>query len=173
MKNLILIGYKSSGKTYFGRLLAKSLNVNFVDTDWLVEELYEKIYGEKKDCKQISIKLGEEGFRRLEEIVVRNLKNTSGAIISLGGGTVLSEKNCHLVKALGTLIYLETDKVTIKKRMFTNGHPSFLDPKNPDESFEKMFINRKSIYENIACYKLQTLRKSEEKILEELREYYS
>ena len=36
--NIVLIGYRCSGKTTVGRLLARNLKRNFLDTDRLIEE---------------------------------------------------------------------------------------------------------------------------------------
>lgn len=167
-QNLILYGYKASGKTYFGKLLAQKLEINFIDTDLLIENLYEKEFQNKLSCREISQKLGEGGFRHLEEKVIKNLKNISHAVIALGGGTVLNKKNCLILKDLGKLIYLQADKETIKNRIFKEGIPSFLDPKDPITSFEKMYEKRKSIYENLDSIRLRLSGRTNSSILQEL-----
>ncbi|MBI3236336.1 MAG: hypothetical protein HYZ48_01300 [Chlamydiales bacterium] len=38
--NTILIGFKSCGKTYFGKKLAEHLSLPFIETDSLIEKEY-------------------------------------------------------------------------------------------------------------------------------------
>jgi len=167
-QNLILFGYKASGKTFFGTLLAQKLNSFFIDTDQLIEELYKKEFQEECNCRQISIKIGEEGFRRLEKRVIDNLNGVTHTIIALGGGAVLDPENCFALRELGKLIYLEVDKETLKRRIFASGIPSFLDPQNPEDSFEKMYEERKPIYEKISTYTIALHGKTDHQILDEL-----
>lgn len=166
--NLILFGYKSSGKTHFGRLLSQELECSFIDTDQLIEELYEKKYFKKLNCREISIKISAEGFRLLETTVIESLKEVSNTIISVGGGAVLNPENCLMLKKHGKLIYLEVDKETIRQRIFENEIPSFLDPKDPDGSFERMYEERKAIYSTISTFKVNLLKKTDRQILDEL-----
>lgn len=166
--NLILYGYKSSGKTYFGKLIAHELGKIFIDTDQLVEEFYEKQFCEKLDCRQISIKLGEEGFRNMETTVINSLEKKTDAIISVGGGAVLNPKNCLKLGTVGKLVYLQVDKELIRQRIFLNGIPSFLDPLDPYTSFEKMYEERKPIYSKISPFKVSLREKTDREVLDEL-----
>lgn len=167
-QNLILFGYKSSGKTFFGSLLARELEVPFIDTDQCIEKLYKEEFQEECSCRQICIKLRETGFRMLEERVIDSLEEVSNAIIALGGGTILNPRNCLKLEKLGKLVYLEADKKTIKHRIFSNGVPSFLDQKNPEKSFESMYEERRPIYEKISSFTIKVHDKTDQQILNEL-----
>ena len=167
-KNLILFGYKSSGKSYFGKLIAQELGVLFLETDELIEEMYEKKFHEKLNCRQISIKIGEDGFRLLEKKIIDSIEPESHAIISVGGGTVLNPDNCSKLKKNGKLIYLEVDKEIIKQRIFSNEIPSFLDPRDPERSFEKMYNERKPIYSQVGTFKVSIQKKTDRQVLDEL-----
>jgi shikimate kinase len=166
--NLIIFGYKSSGKTYYGKLLAQKLQCIFIDTDQLIEELYEKQFQQKLNCRQIYLTIKEERFRQLEHEIIDSLKETSNSIIAVGGGTILSANNYLKLKKLGTLVFLEVEKKIIKERILSKEIPSFLDAKNPDTSFEKMYAERLLIYANIPSFKLKTQGKSDSQILDEL-----
>ena len=168
-QNLILFGYKGSGKTHCGYLLAQDLRSNFIDTDQWVEGLYEKEFHEKLNCRQISLKIREEGFRKLEERVIDSIEGVNNSVIAVGGGAVLNSENCLKLRKLGKLVYLEVDKVTIKQRIFNNGIPSFLDPNDPEKSFEEMYDERKSIYERVSSFKVNVQNKTERQILDELK----
>ena len=83
-KKIVLIGMMGSGKTTVGRILSKSLKLNFIDTDILIE----------KNCgikiRKIFDKYGEEYFRRTEEKIILDIllnKKTPG-VIALGGGVI-------------------------------------------------------------------------------------
>ncbi len=168
-QNLILFGYKSSGKTFFGSLLAQELEMLFIDTDQLVEKLYKNEFQEECNCRQISIKMGEIGFRILENRVIDGLKEVTNAIIALGGGAVLNSENCLKLEKLGRLVYLEADKETIKQRIFSDGIPTFLDPIDPEKSFEKMYEERKPVYEKVSAFKIKIHGKTDQQILDGLK----
>ncbi len=167
-QNLILCGFKSSGKTFLGTLLAKEQACLFFDADHLIEDLYQKKFQEKCTCRQISIKLGENGFRMLEKGAIDQLKDVANAVIALGGGAVLDLENCARIQKLGKIIYLEADKETIQRRIFCSGLPSFLDPLAPEESFERMYASRQSIYEKVCALKVDMRGKTNRQVLDEL-----
>ena len=58
---IVLMGIKHSGKTSLGKLLAKTLNLTFMDLDNLLEEQYSK--NRILDFRQLYVKFGESGFR--------------------------------------------------------------------------------------------------------------
>lgn len=157
--NIILFGFKRCGKTHFGKLLAKKLNRPFIDTDHLIEEAY----GEK--CRQIALKIGDKAFRELEKQAVASLSTEQGAIISVGGGAILDPDNAKKLAELGTLIYLQIDKETLKKRLLSGDLPSYLDPEDRMSSFEAMYQERKAIYEHIPALRIDMAGKSEQDIL--------
>lgn len=170
-RNLILYGYKSTGKTYFGQLLSKDLGWVFIDTDQQIEKHFEQNFHEKLDCRQISVKIGEEGFRLLEKQIIIRLKHQTDAIISLGGGAVLDPENCRLLNKMGKLIYLEHDKEIIKSRILKEGIPSFLDSNDPEASFNQMYNARKLIYERTSSYHVNLQNKANHQVLEELKQH--
>jgi shikimate kinase len=161
-RNLILFGDKAVGKTYFGRLLAQELRVVFVETDLLIEERG------GASCRQIYLNMGERHFRRLERDVVRSLKPPAGAIIAVGGGTVLDPESCAVLSGFGPLVYLEAEKETIRQRMLSGGVPAFLDRQDPERSFEKIYEERKLIYEQICSFKIKIHKKTDRQVLDEL-----
>lgn len=168
-QNLILFGYKGSGKSLFGKLLAEKLQIKFIDTDLLIEKSYEEKFSIQASCREISVKLGESGFRQLESEIVHDLDMETKAIIAVGGGTLLNMANFYKLKETGKLVYLEVSKEIIKKRIFESGIPSFLDEKDPEYSFEKMYEERKPLYEKIEAFKIKIDEKSTEEIMDILK----
>ena len=82
---IILIGMMGSGKSTIGKVIAKKLDLNLVDTDGLIEERS----GIK--IKDIFERFGEEHFRKLEREVFLSLSEDENIVISTGGGAVLND----------------------------------------------------------------------------------
>ncbi|HOM27495.1 MAG TPA: shikimate kinase, partial [bacterium] len=109
-KNIVLIGFMGTGKTEVGILLAKRLNMNFVDTDKLIEER------EKDRIVRIFEVKGEEYFREIEEKIIEEVSNYKNCVIATGGGAVIREKNYNNLKKNGILICLKATPEEIYKR---------------------------------------------------------
>ncbi len=147
--NLILFGFKGSGKTHFGKLLALKMHRPFIDTDDLITELYTKETGHRRKIKEIYAKLGPEGFRAFEKKAIQFLKNVGDSIIALGGGTILDPENVEFLQKIGALVFLKAASEKLKKRIFKEELPLFWDKKNPEESFWEMIQEREPIYRSI------------------------
>jgi shikimate kinase len=139
--NLILCGFQGIGKTLFGRELAKELSWAFLDTDCLLEKEH------KMAVSMLYQKVGEKKFRLLEEEVVASLVNISHTVVSLGGGTPLSEKNRFLLRKIGCVIYLScSEEELLSSLMQREPFPSYIDCSHPEESIRQLFQHRDPIY---------------------------
>ena len=79
-KNLVFLGMMGSGKSSIGSLIAKKLQLNFIDIDNVIEnELGLSI-------KKIFETKGENYFRKFEEQTTLKKLKLSSTVISLGGG---------------------------------------------------------------------------------------
>ena len=79
-ENLVFLGMMGSGKSSIGSLVAKKLNLEFIDID---KEIEKKLGISIKEIFEIK---GESHFRELEEKVTLNKLKLSSKVISLGGG---------------------------------------------------------------------------------------
>ncbi len=79
-ENLVFLGMMGSGKSSIGSLVAKKLNLEFIDID---KEIEKKLGISIKEIFEIK---GESHFRELEEKITLNKLKLSSKIISLGGG---------------------------------------------------------------------------------------
>ena len=169
--NLILAGFKSCGKTTTGKALAKELKLEFVELDGALEEHYSEKHNERLSFREIYKKHGEEFFRNFENSILIKLKDKKNIVLSLGGGTPLLEENKEIIKKIGKVIYLDTDKEVLKCRILKNNElPAFLDKERPEEFFEEVFNKRKPIYSEIADYRIKIKDEPISEILKKINE---
>ncbi len=154
--NLILFGFKASGKTHFGKRLSHLLHRPFIDTDDLLLELYKQETDKKRSLRQIYQDLGDNSFRLLEKRSLQLLKRVQNAIIALGGGAVLDPENVAFLQTVGALVFLKASPEKLKTRMFREELPPFLDPKDPEKSFYQMVHEREPLYRSIPARTVDT-----------------
>jgi shikimate kinase len=106
-----IIGFKNSGKTTFGRKLAKRLDMGFIDLDEFIEAK------EGEAIPEIYTRLGEEGFRRLEWKALKEVVQHDNLVVSTGGGAPCHCDNMKLMEQHGDVIYLRVTDETLVKRL--------------------------------------------------------
>lgn len=165
----ILVGFHSSGKTRFGKLLAEAASFAHLDTDRLIEEMYAKQFGKRFPCRKIALKLGMDLFRQIEKRAIAELDPKRSTIVSTGGGTPVDPENCTKLKRIGKIVYLNTPAAIILERLRKNGIPSFIDRDRIEESFRELYESRKPIYEQAADHEINLENRSDETVLEQLK----
>jgi len=160
--NVFLIGYRCTGKSTIGRLLAEKLHLPFADAD---REL------EKEHCMTIAEMVslhGWEYFREKEREILVCLCKKDKQIIATGGGVILSPENIRTMKKNGTVIWLKADVRTITSRMLADDktqsqRPALTDKGLTDEIGENLAL-RCPLYENAADICADTDRISAEEL---------
>ena len=99
-ENIVLIGMPGVGKTSTGEVLARLLHRSWIDTDFLIKQ---KAHCDAATYLQTH---GEAAFRRLEHEVIQEISGMSGAVISCGGGVVVTPSNYQLLRQNGKFVYL-------------------------------------------------------------------
>lgn len=140
-KNIALIGYMGTGKTTIGKKLAKSLNLNMVDTDALIEEQ------QNRSIAQIFETDGEAGFRQLEGELLKVLVTKKDLLISTGGGIILDENNRQILKANTFLVSLTAKPESIYARVKDDTKRPLLQGGDPYHKIVTMMEERKPFYE--------------------------
>ncbi len=77
--NIVLTGFMGSGKTTVGRKLSKELDMEFVDTDAIIEKKM------NMPITDIFVKYGEKYFRDIETETAKETENMKNCVISTGG----------------------------------------------------------------------------------------
>jgi shikimate kinase len=107
-----LIGYRGSGKTTVGRIVAARLKWGFVDCD----ERIVRLTG--MTIREIFERRGERAFRDLESQVIDEVSRLRQTIISFGGGALDRVENCKAVIAAGVkLVYLRCQPAELLRRI--------------------------------------------------------
>lgn len=115
--NLILTGFMGTGKTTVGRLLARELDYEFVDSDALIEA--------REGCTIADIfrGRGEGAFRALEAEAARELAGRRGLVIATGGRMMLDRENAAVLGRTGRVFCLRAAPGEILARVSGPGQP--------------------------------------------------
>lgn len=99
-RNIVLSGMPASGKSTVGKLIAKQLGRELLDTDRLIVE-------REGDIPTIFREKGEKYFRNLESSVIRDVAVLSGKVVSLGGGAILRDENVKALRQNGAIFFID------------------------------------------------------------------
>lgn len=170
---LVLIGFKNAGKSHFGKLAAAEAGAPFIDTDRLIEKLYFDTTGKLLTCREIFHSSGEKLFRLLEKQAIESISFDRPQIIALGGGALTSPGALeHLTANSVRFVYLKMTKREAERRMFKNGVPLFLDPKDPHASFRYVWAKREPLFSKTADVTLEITKYDDEAIVTFLKNLF-
>jgi shikimate kinase len=109
--NIVLIGYRASGKTTVGRELAKLLGRPFFDTDRMIFAKTGRTIPEIVEAS------GWHAFREVEKTVIAELSSLDDVVIALGGGAVMDPENVAMLGERGWFVWLQADARVLALRM--------------------------------------------------------
>jgi shikimate kinase len=145
--HIILIGFMGSGKTSVSRRLARQKRMNSIDMDAYIER------ETKMTIPQLFATEGEEAFRAREFDFLLSMLVRERSILSCGGGVVTRDESRELLKALGTVVYLEVDADEAVSRISRpETRPLLAGPTPPAE----LLAARLRYYEDAADLKVNT-----------------
>lgn len=135
-RHIFLTGFMGSGKSTIGKELARKLNMDFIDTDELIESNL------KSEIKDIFGTKGEAWFRKYEEKFISDLiEAEKKAVISLGGGSLISGLNLDKVLSSGILIYIKSSPSEIWNRIKHSTRRPLLRAEG-EKWTKQMYINK-------------------------------
>lgn len=109
-RSILLVGMMGSGKSVVGRALADRLGWELVDTDREIEQRA------GVSISEIFRRDGEDGFRSLERRVLEELPRER-AVVALGGGAVVSDRNREILASKGVHVWLDARPETLASRV--------------------------------------------------------
>jgi shikimate kinase len=160
---IYLVGYRGSGKTTVGRLLARQIGWPFLDADDLLEAQAGRTVAE------VFATEGESGFRERESAVLRDVATRRRHVIATGGGVVLRDENRRLLKATGFGVWLTGTAETCFQRF--QDDPTTRDRRPALTSLpglaevERMLREREPLYREVAHLVVATENQSPEEVV--------
>jgi shikimate kinase len=139
---LFLIGMPGAGKTYWGKKIAESYQLPFIDIDEVIES------EAGMPIAAIFEQHGEEHFREIEMKVLHNVIGTSSGlgIIACGGGTPAFYDNLERMKKAGCVVYLSASLATLRHRLEADRNVRPLIDSNMEDKLKDLLSKRAPIY---------------------------
>ena len=156
MKNIVLIGMPSAGKSTVGVVLAKTLGMSFVDSDLVIQEKTGRL------LQDIINEDGIDDFLEIEENSILSLK-VKNTIIATGGSVIFCNKAIEHLKLEGIVVYLKVefeeivkrlDNITTRGVVLANGY-----------SLKDMYNERAPLYEKYSDVIIDCSKKGVEEII--------
>ncbi len=115
MNPIFIVGYMASGKTTFGKALARTAGLRHIDLDFFIEQRFHC------SVKDFFASKGEEEFRRIEGNMLREVGEFSDVVISCGGGTPCFSGNMDYMNSRGMTVCLKASDDVIADRIIQAG----------------------------------------------------
>ena len=149
--NVVLIGYRGTGKSTVGKIVAARLGRVLVSTDAEIVKLV------GQSIPEIVAKNGWEYFRDLETKVCQELAGRDALVIDTGGGAILRSQNVETLKKRGTLFWLTASVETIAKRIGSDSQrPSLTGTKSFVDEIQDVLRERTPKYQAAADHVIET-----------------
>lgn len=151
--NLILVGYRGTGKSTVARELSAYLEMPRLSLD---EELVRRA---GQSISSLVEQHGWEHFRDLEQSLVTELSQGNGRILDCGGGVVERAQNIAALRAAGTVFWLTASTQTIVQRVAGGSdRPSLTQTLSFTEEVELVLRRRRPLYIALAHVRIDTER---------------
>jgi len=161
---ITLIGFRGSGKSSVGPLLAERLKLEFVDTDQQIEKITQK------SISDIFAEQGEACFRKVEAETLQAIYRKENQVVATGGGAVLNIQTQLLIQQNGPVIWLQADAETTLKRIHKDQAAGAARPALTDLDFQQEVVTlleqREPIYQDLSNIQIDTVDATPEQIVE-------
>ena len=169
-KIITFIGMMGTGKSKFGRLIARSLNFDFYDIDLLIEQKF------NNTIKTIFEEKGEKIFRQAEENTIAKLIFTishsdKSSVISLGGGAFDNINTRTLLLKRSHVIWLNTPIEILVDRV-GDGSKRPMIKGNVNKSVSELLKKRIKYY-SLCHDQLNTNKLNQKQIIEKITKIIS
>jgi shikimate kinase len=142
---IVIAGPKGAGKSMLGEVLSKLIGITVLETDRLIESLYQETTGQAKTVREIYIEHGKDYFRDLESRVAQQMWDVDWQLVVTGGSILLSPQNRRALRFNAILVYLTTDVETAWNRAVRHGVLPWLDGHDGRRIFEAEWDYRNEV----------------------------
>ena len=164
----------AAGKSSIGVVLAKRLNMSFVDVDLVIQQKYNKL------LKEIINEHGVEGFRKIENDVNAGL-DLEDHVIAPGGSviygeeamehlksisTVYGEKAMQHLKEISVIIYLELSYYALRSRLGNLEERGV--SLQEGQTLRDLYYERTPLYKKYADITINEMNKNMSRIIDEI-----
>jgi len=170
LSNIVLTGFRATGKSTLGRIIAQKLGYEFLDTDTEICRRFGATVAE------IVAEHGWGTFRQAEAQLLRELSLVSGMIIATGGGAIEHQAQWQSLREVSYVVWLDADADTINSRISadpvsTHQRPrlTLTSPSGKDE-IDAMLQYRNPLYAAGSDLRLDTVGHPPEELVARLRE---
>lgn len=139
-KTIVLVGLMGAGKTSVGRLLAKRLDLEFIDADDEIEQ------AAQCSIEQIFESHGEAEFRDGERRVIARLLTGPTHVLATGGGAFMRKETRDAIRGRGISVWLRADLDLLLRRVSRRKNRPLLRNENPRQTLEKLMEERYPVY---------------------------
>ena len=154
-----------TGKSTVGRGLAKSLKMQFFDSD---QEIERRTGASVALIFEIE---GEKGFRKREAEIIDELTKHANIVLATGGGAVLDPDNRKIIGDRGLVVYLRTGLDRLVQRTSRDNKRPLLKTGDPAAKLHELLATRAPLYEALADLIIDTDRRTIQSIIEEIEEH--
>lgn len=164
--NVILIGYRGTGKSAVADLIASDLGLLVVSLD---TEIVRKA---GKSIPEVVEEVGWPGFRNLETEVVCEFAAKDDQVIDCGGGVVEREANYEPLREAGSVVWLKASTETIVDRIKGDeNRPSLTGTKSFTDEVSEVLERRTPLYRKLAHIEVDTDGKTIGEVADEVRKH--
>lgn len=160
--NIFLVGLMGAGKSTIGRQLARELGKQFRDSDSEIE---------KRTGVSIDVIFdieGEQGFRRRETRMLKELVEERGIVLATGGGAVLASENRQLLRDNGWIIYLKASAEHLAGRVKLDRRRPLLQTGDKLAKIRELMTQREPVYQQLADMVVETNNRSIPRVVREI-----
>jgi shikimate kinase len=161
--NIVLIGYRGTGKSVVGELLALKLNRETISMD---AEIVRKAGMSIPDFVEQN---GWPKFRDLETEVARELAERDNIIVDCGGGIIERQENISALQANGVIFWLQASVDVIVSRIADGTErPALIEGKSFTEEVAEVLDRRTPLYSEAAQHIVNTDNMAPEQVTDSI-----
>jgi len=149
-----LVGLPGSGKSTVGRVLARRMGLDFIDSDQVIEQRL------KCSIREFFEREGEERFRDIEQAVIDELTLAAPCVLATGGGAVLRPDNRQHLRERSRVVYLYSPPDELFRRLRNDRNRPLLQVADPLQRLRDLYLQRDPLYRETAHFVIETGRPS-------------